>query len=117
MARQVMEQIIATWRDRKPTVQCRLVPSDGWYTLDGDRVPYLEIWQKDLEAYTEYGIVQENAIWVLHKDTALHQHVLCCMEVDMEADDTETDNVVFSFWVMDGDELASLLLDFVRAVS
>ena len=117
MTRHVMEQIIATWRNREPTVQGRLVPNDGWYTLDGDRVPYLEIWQKDLEPHTGYSVVHENAIWVLHKDTALHQHVLCCMEIDTEADDTETDPVVFSFWVMDGDELASLLMDFIRAVS
>jgi len=116
MTHEVMQRIIATWSEREPTIRCRLVPNDGWYTLDGDRVPYLEIWQKDLEPYMEYGIVQENTIWLLHKDTALHQHVLCCMEIDMKADDTETDPVVFSFWVMDGDELASLLLDFIRAV-
>ena len=117
MTRHVMERIIATWRDREPTVQCRLVPNDGWYTLDGDRVPQVEIWEKDLEQYMEYSVVQENAIWVLHKDTALHQHVLCCMEIDMEVDDTETNPVVFSFWVMNGDELASLLMDFIRAIS
>jgi len=117
MTEQLVQRIIATWRDREPTVQCRLVPNDGWYTLDGDRVPYLEIWQKDLEPYKEYSVVHENAIWVLHKDTALHQHVLCRMEIDMEADDTDPDSVVFSFWVMDGDELASLLMDFIRTVS
>jgi len=112
MIRELMQQIIAAWHDREPTAQYRFVPNDGWYPLGDESISYPRIPEKDLKPYAEYCLVQEETIWRLYKDSALNQHLLCRMEVDLE-----TDTIVWSFWVLPGDELASLILDFVRIQS
>ena len=109
MTRELMQRIIAVWGSREPTAQYRFVPNDGWYPLGDKPISYPRISDEDLKPYAEYCVVQENTICRLYKDTRLNQHLLCRMVVDLE-----TDTVVWSFWPLDGDELASLLLDFIR---
>ena len=110
MTRELMQQIVATWSEREPTAQYRFVPNDGWYLLSDESISYSRIPEEELKSYAEYCTVQENTIWRLYKDEKLNQHLLCRMIVDLE-----TDTIVWSFWVLNGDELAALMLDFVRA--
>jgi len=109
MIRELMQQIVARWSECEPTAQYRFVPNDGWYPLSDKSISYPRIPEEELKAYAEYCLVQENTIWRLYKDTRLNQHLLCRMTIDLE-----TDTVVWSFWVLDSNELASLLMDFVR---
>ena len=110
MTHELMQQIIATWSDQKPNTQYRLVPNDGWYTLDGEPVQHFPYRETDLEPHAEYCVVRENTIWRLYRDTERRQHLLCRMAVDRE-----TDTVVWSFWALPSDELAALTLKFIVA--
>jgi hypothetical protein len=110
MTHELMQQIIATWSDQKPNTQYRLVPNDGWYTLDGEPVQHFPYRETDLEPHAEYCVVRENTIWRLYRDTERRQHLLCRMVVDLE-----TDTIVWSFWALPSDELAALTLKFIVA--
>jgi hypothetical protein len=110
MIQELMQRIIETWGTREPNAQYRLVPGDGWYPVGNQPISCPRTPDVELEPYVRYCIVQDEGrvLWRLYRHPVLRVHVLSRMEID-----TETDTIVNAFWMISGNELAALVLNFI----
>jgi hypothetical protein len=81
----------------------------GWFTKNDEQVPCPKTLCVEPNPYAEYHIFAYEAIWRLHKDTESGQYLVSEMKAY-----PELKNAVYTLWVIPTDELAELMLEFIR---
>jgi len=109
MVQQVMKELVEQCRRRKPDTEYNYVPTDGWYTKNGELIPCPPVFSVEPNPYAEYHVFMYEAIWRLHKETASGQYLVSKMEAY-----PSVNNVVYLLWVLSTDELTELMLNFIR---
>jgi hypothetical protein len=81
----------------------------GWFTKNDEQVPCPKTLCVEPNPYAEYHIFAYEAIWRLHKDSESGQYLVSEMKAY-----PELKNAVYTLWVIPTDELAELMLEFIR---
>ncbi len=104
-----MMQLVERCRRRKPDTEYFYIPTKGWFTKNGEHIPCPPILSVEPNPCVGYHVFVYDAIWRLHKDPDTGQYVVSEMNTYSDINTT-----VYWFWVLPTDELAELMLDFVR---
>jgi hypothetical protein len=105
-----MQQLVESYRRRKPNAEYYYVPTNGWFTMSYESVPCPRIMDMKQNSYTGYYAFMDEAMWCLYRDTELGQYVVSRMRLHADG------GIVYQFWVLSSNELATLILDFIRRI-
>ena len=109
--REMMMSLVDTVRERRAEAVYRLIPTRGWYTLDGDtrvETPMVGIVPlKALETIPAYTLVDDGGriVWQLMREP----HMLWYYLTQMELEDNDT--IVYRFYALASNQLATFLLE------
>ena len=110
LTKQLMEQIVEKCRHRGPDMEYYYVPTNGWYTIRYESVPCPRIMDTEQNPYTGYYVFMDEAMWCLHRDVELSRYVVSRMKLHADG------AITCRFWVLSSNDLATLILDFIRRI-
>jgi len=110
LTKQLMKRIVEERRHREPDMEYYYVPTNGWYTMSYESVPCPRIMDTGQNPCTGYYVFMGEAMWCLHRDTELGQYVVSRMKLCVDG------GIIYRFWALSSDELATLLLNFIRRI-